>query len=138
MEKLKSNKPNDVYTQTLGYRKNKFSFTLIRFILFNSLSILEEHRKQIEKLQENESIHQREIERLIEERDQARDLLSQLKDEESKKINDYESSYQLQLQERDEQLAQLHEQLQQQENFLSHSYPLNGIESQTTLDVERY
>jgi septal ring factor EnvC (AmiA/AmiB activator) len=92
--------------------------------------MVEEHRKQIEKLQENGLIHQREIERLIEERDQARDLLSQSKDE--------ESSYQLQLQERDKQLAQLHEQLQQHENFLSHSYPLNDIESQTTLDVERY
>jgi hypothetical protein len=59
--------------------------------------MFEEHQKQIEKLQENELVYQREIERLIEERNQARNLLSQRKEEEeeeeSKKINNEKSSY---------------------------------------------
>jgi len=58
--------------------------------------MFEEHQKQIEKLQENQLVYQREIERLIEERNQARNLLSQRKEEEeeeSKKINNEKSSY---------------------------------------------
>ncbi|CAF1269614.1 unnamed protein product [Rotaria sordida] len=118
MEELKSHQPpNDVCTQTLG------------------LSIIEEHQKKIEKLQENELVYQHEIERLIEERDQARNLLLQWKKDEAEKINDYETSYELKIREQDEKLAELYEQLQQQQdNNLSLS--LNSVSSQTSFDVD--
>ncbi|CAF3690411.1 unnamed protein product [Rotaria sordida] len=118
MEELKSHQPpNDVCTQTLG------------------LSIIEEHQKKIEKLQENELVYQHEIERLIEERDQAQNLLLQWKEDEAEKINDYETSYELKIREQDEKLAELYEQLQQQQdNNLSLS--LNSVSSQTSFDVD--
>jgi hypothetical protein len=40
----------------------------------------EEHEKRVEKFQENEFVYQREIERLIEERNQAYNLLTQWKE----------------------------------------------------------
>jgi len=81
----------------------------------------EEYQKQIEQLQENERFYQREIERLIEERDQAQDLVSQWK-EENKKRNNHESFYELNIREQDN----------------SSSRSLNNGESQTSLDVDRY
>ncbi len=44
------------------------------------LSMYEEHEKRVEKFQENEFVYQREIERLIEERNQAYNLLTQWKE----------------------------------------------------------
>jgi hypothetical protein len=81
----------------------------------------EEYQKQIEQLQENERFYQREIERLIEERDQAQDLVSQWK-EENKKRNDHELFYELKVREQDN----------------SSSRSLNNSESQTMLDADRY
>jgi hypothetical protein len=40
----------------------------------------EEHEKRVEKFQENEFVYQREIERLIEERNQAYNLLTRWKE----------------------------------------------------------
>ncbi|CAF0953552.1 unnamed protein product [Adineta ricciae] len=74
MHRSYSYQSNDADTQTLG------------------LSIIEEHQKQIEKLQENESGYQREIQRLIEERDQARDLLHQYKKRKNRRTNFEQSS----------------------------------------------
>lgn len=59
---------------------------------FFSLSIIEEHQKQIEKLQENVSGYQQEIQRLIEERDQARELLYQYKKRKNRRTNVEEPS----------------------------------------------
>ncbi|CAF1400921.1 unnamed protein product [Adineta steineri] len=69
MEQLRSYQLNDVDTQTIG------------------LSIIEEHQKQIEKLQENELVYQREIQRLLEEKNQAQDLLSQWRKDKNEKTN---------------------------------------------------
>ncbi|CAF1401674.1 unnamed protein product, partial [Adineta steineri] len=69
MEQLQSYQLNDVDTQTIG------------------LSIIEEHQKQIEKLQENELVYQREIQRLLEEKNQAQDLLSQWRKDKNEKTN---------------------------------------------------
>ncbi|CAF5056805.1 unnamed protein product [Rotaria sp. Silwood1] len=96
MEELISHESNHVSTQTLG------------------LSIVEEHQKKIEKLQENEIILQHEIKHLIEERD----LLSQWKQDEIKKMNDLKISY---------ELAQL-----QQHSSLT----VNSIQSQTSFDID--
>ncbi|CAF0830686.1 unnamed protein product [Adineta ricciae] len=74
MHRSYSYQSNDADTQTLG------------------LSIIEEHQKQIEKLQENECGYQREIKRLIEERDQARDLLYQYKKRKNRRTNFEEPS----------------------------------------------
>ncbi|CAF5162533.1 unnamed protein product, partial [Rotaria magnacalcarata] len=100
------------------------------------LSIVEEHQKIIEKLQENELVFQHEIEHLIEERDQARHSITQCNEEETRKRNNYEASFQSQIRERDEQIAQLNEKLQQQDQHSS--ILLNSISSQTNYDVDRY
>ena len=100
----------------------------------DSLSIIEEHQKQIETLRENEVMQQEEIERLIEERDRARELLSQRREEEEKKFQEEESNYQSQLRERDEQLELLYKQIQEQQE----RRPWKESESQTSLSEDRY
>ena len=99
---------------------------------------MEEHRQQIDTLRENELLRQGEIDRLIEERDQSREALSQWKKEQATKEKDYASSYQTKIRERDEQVAQLCAQLRQQQDDRGSSRSLNSIESQTSLDMDRY
>ncbi|CAF2157914.1 unnamed protein product, partial [Rotaria magnacalcarata] len=86
MEQLKLDERNHAGTQTLD------------------LSIVEEHQKIIEKLQETEVVYQHEIERLIEDRDQARNFITQCNEEGTQKRSNYEASLQSQIRERDEQI----------------------------------
>ncbi|CAM2716368.1 unnamed protein product [Rotaria socialis] len=116
MNQSKLYESNHVGTQTLG------------------LSIVEEHQKKIENLQQNELVYQHEIGRLIEERDQARNFITQCNEKDTQKRNNYETSFQSQIQERDEQISQFNEKLQQQDH--NSSISLNSISSQTNCDVD--
>lgn len=99
---------------------------------------MEEHRQQIDALRESERLRQGELERLTEERDQSREALRQWKKEQTTKEKDYETSYQTKIRERDEQVLQLYAQLKQQQYDQGSSRSLNSIESQTSLDLDRY